>query len=66
MDNINTFLYPFLFCRNTHGTSWPVKVSAGKERRGVAVAEWESEDPGFEPRRLQATFDPRLPKKPTK
>jgi len=24
---------------------------------------WESEGPGFEPGQLQATFDPRLPKK---
>jgi len=35
-----------------------------QDRHGRVVMEsgWESKGPGFKPRRLQATFDPRLPK----
>jgi len=29
------------------------------------ASDWESEGPGFEPRRLQGTFDPGLPEKIT-
>jgi len=37
------------------GSLWQIGISSG----------WESEGPGFEPRWLQATFDPGLPKKIT-
>jgi len=35
----------------------------GCRGRVVMRSGWESESPGFEPTLVQATFDPRLPKK---